>query len=254
LKKLVLAAMILIVITPFSAHSADTAPKRSYEELAALYLAKEEARPEIAELEESLLSMADQAKPIDLWRSIRDEGTPSRLRAANGLALIRLLFPEGDPSQWESVSGFWHPQMVPKPLAAFDAVYYTSLALLDLEERSAPWLAQRILEDLRSSSRSAHLAIRTAPREYENMIEKLEALTGLPPVGGWPKAEIKGELPFAHPARSVVTYSYAMLREMIFLNSAGQPASGGPYAWDRERGRVYRVVEPADGFFLVEIE
>ncbi|MDO9507978.1 MAG: hypothetical protein Q7I97_01325 [Thermovirgaceae bacterium] len=243
MKKLVLA-MILIAITVFPALSDDSAPKRSYEELAALYLAKEEARPEVVELEESLLSIADHAKPFDLWRSIRDTGTPSRLRAANGLALIRLLFPEGDPSRWENVSGFWFPQMIPKPLAAFDAVYYTSLALLDLEERGAPWLAQRIVEDLRRSSRAAHLALRTAPREYENLVENLEERTGLPPVGGWPEAVVSGSLPFAHAASSFVTQDHAMMLGMVFLNASGQPVSGmGPFAWDRKKGHVYRVAE-----------
>jgi len=136
--------------------------------------------------------------------------------------------------------------MIPKPLAAFDAAFFTVMALLEMDRPEAPWVAQDLLQALRSSSAAALLALRTAPAEYPWIVGALEKGTGLPPLGGWPRGKVRGKLPFAHPVRSVITEIQAQSRDMLFLNSAGQPAPGGPYAWDRDRGRVYRVIEPSD--------
>ncbi|GAB6281088.1 MAG: hypothetical protein STSR0007_12490 [Thermovirga sp.] len=234
--------LALLVVSP--AFSGNSGPSKSYDDLLAAYLNRSALLPEATTLEVSLISEAEDLEPIDLWRSIRDLNKPAKIRSSNGLALIRNLFPGGDPGRWDEISGLWFPQLVSKPLAAFDAVYYTSIALLELDESAAPWLAQRLMEDLRSSPRAAFLALRTAPLEYLDLVSRLESRTGLTPIGGWPAAETSGKLPFAHAASSFVTQNYAMMNGMVFMNISGQPVSGtGPFAWDREKGRVYRVVE-----------
>lgn len=239
--------VIVATLLASPAFSDDNKNSRSYEELLEVYTNRSELLPEARTLESSLMAEAEELKPVDLWRSIQDFNKPARSRAANGLALVRKLFPGGDPGRWEEVSGFWLPQIISRPLAAFDAVYYTSIALLELDDEAAPWLAQELLEDLRGSSRASFLAIRTAPREYPGLVSRLESATGLTPSGGWPVPEITGKLPFAHAVSSFVTQDRAMISDMVFLNSVGHPVPGtGPFAWDRKKGRVYRVVESRD--------
>lgn len=219
---------------------------RTFEELVEIYSRREEARPEAASLENRLLESAWEIDEPGLWHSLKDFNLAPEQRAANGLMLIKALFPGGNTARWEDISGLWLPGMIPKPLAAFDAVYFTAIALLELDDPGAPWLSQGLFEELRRSSSAALTAIRTAPAEYPGIVEALERSTRMPPMGGWPEAVIRGTLPFAHPVRSAVTETYAMMREMQFLNSAGQPASSGPFAWDRDRGRIYRVIDPDD--------
>ncbi|HON33574.1 MAG TPA: hypothetical protein PL052_01670 [Synergistales bacterium] len=238
---LFLAALVMLPAPPDRAEAA-----RSYEELAEAYSRKFETRPKAEALRSTLLEGAWDSGGPTLLGSIKDPGLSPEQRAANGLKLVEELFPGGDPARWDKVSGFWPGPMIPKPLAAFDAVFFTVIALLELDRPEAPWMAQDLLQALRGSSAAALLALRTAPEEYLRIVEALEKGTGLPPLGGWPRGKIRGRLPFAHPVRSVITETHAQSRDMQFLNSAGQPASAGPYAWDRDRGRVYRVVEPSD--------
>lgn len=250
IKRIVAVALFLILLPVAPVFSDNSKPSRSYDDLLDVYLNRSALLPKARELEASLIADAENLEPVHLWRSIRDFSNPARIRAANGLALVRDIFPGGDPGKWDKVSGFWFPQVVSKPLAAFDAVFYTSIALLDLDEDAAPWLAQGLLEDLRRSSRGALLALRTAPREYPELVSRLGSKTGLDPIGGWPDAEITGKLPFAHAASSFVTEDNALMRGMVFLNASGQPVSGtGPFAWDRKKGRVYRVVESRDDIY-----
>jgi len=245
MKKMILILFLaVLVILPAPPGRAEAA--MSYEELLEVYSRKFENRPKAEALRSTLLEMAWDSGGPTLLGSIKDPGLPPEQRAANGLKLIEVLFPNGDPARWERVSGFWSGPMIPKPLAAFDAVFFTVMALLEMDRPEAPWVAQDLLQALRSSSAAALLALRTAPAEYPWIVGALEKGTGLPPLGGWPRGKVRGKLPFAHPVRSVITETQAQSRDMQFLNSAGQPAPGGPYAWDRDRGRVYRVIEPSD--------
>ncbi len=238
---LLLATILIASVSSFPA-----AASRSFEELAEMYLRREHARPEAAELKNRLLASAWEMEAPDLWDSLKDPALAPEQKAANGLLLIKILFPGGNPARWEDISGLWFPGMVPKSLAAFDAIYYTAMALVELDEPGAPWIAHDLMAEFRRSSRAALIAIRTAPKEYSGLIRALDESTGMPPMGGWPEAEIRGSLPFGHPVRSAVTETYAVMREMQFLNAAGQPASSGPFAWDRDRGRIYRVIDTDD--------
>ena len=245
-KAIVFLFLAVLVSLPVLSDRAEAA--RSFEELVELYASRDAARPEAVALRSTLLEQAWDSENLDLLGSIKDPDLPPKQRAANGLKLIGMLFPGGDPARWDSVTGFWPRPLMPKPLAAFDAIYFTVMALLELDEPGAPWIAQDLLQDLRSSSRAAFIALRTAPEEYLWVVEKLEEGTRMPPSGGWPKAKILGRLPFAHPVMSAVTETWARSRDMQFLNSVGQPAPGGPYAWDRDRGRIYWVIEPRDDY------
>lgn len=250
LKRMALFLLLAALIGLFQAPGPAGA-SRSFEELVDIYTRKSEIRPEAEALRSELLEMTWDSGELDLLGSIMAPSLTPEQRAANGLKLIDGLFPGGDPARWESISGFWIPRMIPKPLAAFDAVFFTAIALLEMGREGAPWIARDLLVDLRRSSRAALLALRIAPEEYLWIVETLEELTKMPPMGGWPEAVIRGKLPFARQVRSAVTETHAIMKEMQFLNSAGQPTPSGPYAWDRDRGRIYRVVYPDDRYLWI---
>ncbi|KUK99639.1 MAG: Uncharacterized protein XE12_1603 [Synergistales bacterium 54_9] len=241
------ALVLILAAAFFFALGMTPAGAWTYEELVELYGKKERAMPEAGELKEALLSEAGDLDGLGLWRSIVGSSTPHRQRAADSLKLIEILFPRGDTSRWEDVSGFWYPALIPKPLAAFDAVYYAVMGLLELDEEGAPWLARELMAGLRRSSRAAHIAMREAPVEYASIVARLDELTGLSPMGGWPAGELVGNLPFARPVRFSVSADWALAMGMTFLDNSGVPASGmGPYAWDRKKGAIYRVTDGLD--------
>jgi hypothetical protein len=197
-----------------------------------------------ASLRAELAGQAGEGSPIERWRRlVRGEGTPQS-RAADAVALSEALFPGGDPSRWEEVKGFWLPAEVPLPLAALDAVFYGAEALLSMQDERAPWLARFLVEALASSDRARTVAFRTAPAEVRDLLDELSAKAPPPPVGGWPSGTALGALPFARGVSGWITETRATMYNMTFLNASGVPVGGmGPYAWDRERGRLYRVID-----------
>jgi hypothetical protein len=220
---------------------------RTYDELAGQYQTISRYRDLVAEFEGALVSKAQIMSEKELWLYAMDMENPAGQRASNGLSLIKKIFPEGNPANWHEISGFFMPGEISRPLAAFDALYFTCMALVSMDEPEADWLARQLLSSLRGSSRGTFLAIRTAPKEYLFLTSRISASTGPAPVGGWPQAEISGQLPFARSPSSFTTQEYAMMKKMIFLNASGQPVPGtGPYAWDRKNGRIHRVAESRD--------
>lgn len=217
--------------------------KKSYDDLLAIYQAREKAYMARKELEHNLLSISEKKEPLELWLSLQDERLSDMQRAANGLLLIEKVFPEGDPTRWSDVKGFFMPKMVPRSLVALDGVFYTVIALLNLDKEPCSWFACFLMEELKNSKGAASLAMRNAPAEYEKITAKISERTGYAPVGGWPGGKIVGELPFAHPVRGYITPERAMFKDMVFLNASGvKTSSQGPYAWDRKRGKIYNVI------------
>jgi hypothetical protein len=207
----------------------------------ARYKAMEEGERQALALKEALLAEAPDLKPYELWRSLWGD-LSLREKASRAMAVIEALYPEGDPSRWEEVGGFFLPQEVPKSLVALDAVFVAAQSLAQLDDEGSPWLARSLLIDLSRSRWARHHFMRTAPKEYPSIVRAIDAVTGLPPVGGWPMGEIEGELPLARPVHGWITIATAMSEEMLFLDASGRPTGNhGPYAWDRRRGRIYNV-------------
>jgi len=214
------------------------------EDWAAAIEARDAGMARAESLRAELLSRAGEGSPVELWRRmVRGEGSPGAL-AADALALVDHIFPGGDPSRWEEVRGFWLPADVPVPLAALDAVFHGAAALLLMEDDRAPWLARSLVEALAASERGRTVAFRTAPAEVRALLEELALQAPPPPVGGWPSGIAKGNLPYAHAVSGWITETRATMQNMTFLNASGVPVGGGGiYAWDRERGRLYRVLD-----------
>ncbi|AER65752.1 hypothetical protein Tlie_0006 [Thermovirga lienii DSM 17291] len=226
---------------------AEESKSRPYDDLLSIYQAREKALKVRKDFEERLLSLSEKKSSLELWMSLQDNELSDLQRSANGLYLIKKIFPGGSPARWEEVEGFLMPKQVPKSLVALDGVFYTVIALLNMNEEPYAWIGCFLMEELRNSRKAVSVAMRNAPEEYERITEKIFQKTGYTPVGGWPKGKVIGRLPFAHPVRGYITPERAMLKEAVFLNASGVKVNGqGPYAWDRKKGKIYNVILDED--------
>lgn len=236
---LFLGALVLALIVAPEA----LAYERTWNDLAERYSIRAEDRQHAMELRERLVAQAPEEDEKLLWEGLWKEDDPLK-KASMSLALVEKLFPDGDPSRWDEISGFWRPKEIPRSLAALDAVYVASLSLLEIEssEPGAHSLAFELLDSLLRSSRARYHAFLNAPEEY---LVLTEAFSDESP--SLPEGTIVGRLPFAHPVRGSVSTDGALFRKMTMLNNMGQVAQGaGSYAWDRRRGKIFRIRDTGD--------
>lgn len=216
----------------------------TWESLVSAYDRSEEDREAAGELRRSLL--ADVPVGMDeeiLWKAIWSEVDP-RKRAILSLGLVERIFPEGKPGRWEEVRGFWRPAEIPRSLAALDAVFVAALSLLEMNDDGAPALALNLVRDLSRSPRARYHALLYAPREYETIIRGVGKTTRPLPFD-----RLVGTLPLARSVRGWISQDSALDRGATFLDGQGGVARGsGPYAWDREKGKLYRVRDGKDRF------
>ncbi len=244
MKKIFSYTTVIITIAVLTFSLPALAESTTFDELAASYEKEKLHGAEAEELKIELLSIADTGKKdLLLWKGLFANGFSCEKKIANALLLIQRLYPQGDVSRWEEVSGMMYPSLVPSPLAAVDGVYVAALGLAGKDEKGAKWLARELLNDLADSSRGKMYFINTAPAKYELIISALESEGFSPDYGKWPEARIEGNLPLASPVRGYIGYEYAMSRGFVFLNAWGGIANNGTYAWDRRKGRIYRVVD-----------
>ncbi len=244
MKRKMIGLAVLLLLAAGSSAFADVQDR--FDALAERYALREEGRIAASELRSDLLAEADSAAPYALWRSLVSGGLSPRKTAANSLALLNALIKEGDPAGWETVSGLFYPSLTPKPLAAADAVFLGSFALLAMEEKGADALAMQLMERFAESSTAKHYFLTTAPLELEAFKKAMEERKILPVYGRWTDSGYTGHLPFASSIGGYVSYDRALSEDMVFLNGAGQPAANGIYAWDRARGRIYNVRSEMD--------
>ena len=214
-----------------------------YDDLLARYEAARIGDVAAAALRTRLAGAAEKPAPLDLWDSLMREGISPELRAANALALLDALVPDGDPARWSEVGGFWRPREIPTPLAAVDAILYAAGALAEMNDPGAPWLARKLLLALLSDPAAALLFADNGPAEYAMTVDALTRKQVLPPHGVWRKDAPVGRLPLAREVRGFVTRDRAYAEGMTFLDAIGRPAANGVYAWDRIRGRIYEVAD-----------
>ena len=214
-----------------------------YDDLLARYEVARIGDVAAAALRTRLAGAAEKPAPLDLWDSLTREGTSPELRAANALALLDALVPDGDPARWNEAGGFWRPREIPTPLAAVDAILYAAGALAEMNDPGAPWLARKLLLAFLSDPAAALLFADHGPAEYAKTVYALTRRNVLPPHGVWRKDAPVGRLPLAREVRGFVTRDRAYAEGMTFLDAIGRPAANGVYAWDRIRGRIYEVAD-----------
>lgn len=233
----------------------------SYEELLHRYELRMAGREKILPVRGWILASARTASPEERWLALDEVFRGESLHAlsekafsleiaADALALVEAIFPDGDPGKWDFVSGFWNPREIPKSLAAVDAVFWTAASLLRQGAPSgAEWLAFRLLDRLAASPRATLYFLSTCPAEGDVLLREMESRGLVPPRGSWGERYSLGRQPLAAPLRGWVSSETAVRRGMVFLDGDGRPASGGPFAWDRKKGRLYRIQE-SDGPLL----
>ncbi len=194
---------------------------------------------ESGELRSLLISEAPEEELVSTWEKLWEDIDTGE-KASRAIYLIESLFPNGDVSRWEEVSGFWYPSLIPKSLAALDAVYVLALSLAEIGEPDGKALAAEILKDLSRSRKGRIYAFMTAPEEYLVIQDSLKDIKGL----SLPEGKIIGSLPFAHPVRGRYSVTTGNLTQYVSLNGFGQPVSTmGAYGWDREKGRIFAHIE-----------
>ena len=195
------------------------------------------------EIVTQLAAQAPQVSSAELWKLSCSAPTPQQ-QASASLALVARLFPDGDPSQWQQVSGFFPPSSyVPTQLVAVNALFNAVTAMTQMPEAvfGAAWLMNRFSQ----SSAGMLTFIDNMPQHFRTTMNSLIAQTGLQ--GIWTSSTIEGPWPFVPVFEYTITDSIAFSNNYQFLNGFGQLAGFGSYAWDRARGNLYKVVSGGEG-------
>lgn len=216
-----------------------------------IFVAEMEKRSKIkdtgAAIVAEMLDIAPQGTEMELWNKLWD-GEP-RWRAAAAVALINRMFPQGDPSRWEEVSGFVPKRSVlPRQLMAMDAFFVAVDSLRRIPD--GVWGSAYLLYLFGNSGRGKVIFIEEIPEGMDQALEDVVSITALQ--GDWSIKRTRGKLPILPSYRGYVSRDTADFRNMQYLDGYGSIASNGRYAWDRDRGYVYRVIEDRneDGFWI----
>ncbi len=185
-----------------------------------------------------MLDIAPQGSETELWDRLWD-GEP-RWRAAAAVALINRMFPKGDPSRWQEVSGLVPQRSVqPRQLIAMDAFFVAVDSLSRIPD--GIWGSAYLLDLFGESGIGKVKFIEEIPEGMDKTLSEVISVTGLP--GDWSIKRVRGKLPLLPVYRGYINRSSADSRNMQYLDGYCSVASNGRYAWDRDRGYVYQVME-----------
>ena len=185
-----------------------------------------------------MLDIAPQGTEMELWDKLWD-GEP-RWRAAAAVALINRMFPQGDPSKWQEVSGFAPQRSIqPRQLMAMDALFVAVDSLRHIPD--GVWGSAYLLSLFGKSGMGKVMFIEEIPEGMDQVLNDVVSVTGLQ--GDWSVKRTRGKLPILPFYRGYVTRDTADSRNMQYLDGYGSIAPNGRYAWDRDRGYVYEVME-----------
>lgn len=181
---------------------------------------------------------APQGSELDLWKKLWVGD--ARARAAAGVALMDKVFPGGDPGRWEEASGFLgNSSYRPRQLAGLDAFFVTVVALDAINE--GEWAAASLLGSFSRSSRGMMHFIERMPAGVQEPISSIVAKTGLR--GDWSAKVTRHALPLLPNFGGEMTRDTAEMKRLQYLDGFGRIAGNGYYAWDNDRGYVYRIME-----------
>ena len=191
-----------------------------------------------AAIVDDMREIAPQGTDIELWHKLW-EGEP-RWRAAAAVALIDRIFPQGDPSKWEEVSGFASNRSVqPRQLIAIDALFVAVDSLRQMPD--GIWGSAYLLQQFGKSGWGKVMFIEEIPYGFDQTLKDVISTTGL--TGDWSIKRIRGKMPLLPIYRGYITRNSADSRNLQYLDGYGSISSNGRYAWDRDRGYIYEVVD-----------
>jgi hypothetical protein len=226
----VMAALLIAAASPVTAAEWDA------------FAAQMQKRIDIKEKGAAILGEIRAAEPsgteYELWTMLGSGD--AKTRAAAGLALVDRIFPNGDPSRWEEAKGFLTKGgLRPRQIAAMDGLFTAIAALRDLPD--GIWGAAYLLDQFGRSAKGKVKFIDEIPAEMRPVIDDILANTGLP--GDWTSKKIRGKMPMLPIYRGYVSRETADSLDLQYLDGYGSIAYNGPYAWDRDRGYLYKISE-----------
>lgn len=234
---LMTAAVLLMIVPAFAATDWD------------IFVAEMEKRDKIKEMGAAILSdmreIAPNGTEEELWNKLWNGD--ARWRAAAAVAIVDRVFPEGDPSRWEEVKGFLPKRSVQsRQLVAMDGLFVAVSMLKELPD--GVWGAAYLLDRFGKSGMGKVKFIDEIPAEMRPIIDEIIAETGLQ--GDWSSKALRGKMPLLPVYRGYITRDTADSLNMQYLDGYGSLSGNGRYAWDRDRGYVYEVVEGTDHFWI----
>ena len=228
-----LAAMLTLAVL-----AAPVCAASDWDALVADMQKRENIRATGAAVLQSVRELEPSGSESELWNKLWS-GEP-KWRAAAGLALVDRVFPGGDPSKWEQVSGFLDKgSFRPRQLAALDGLFVAVTQLRELPD--GVWAAASLLSRFGQSAAGKIHFIDEIPQGFREVLDDVIAQTGLR--GDWSSKKVRGRLPLLPVYRGYVTREQADSRQMQYLDGYGALAGNGRYAWDRDRGYIYEVME-----------
>ena len=187
---------------------------------------------------DNLRKLAPQVSEAELWNKLWQGDAQSRSVA--GLALMDSIFPNGDSSRWEEVSGFLsNSGRQPRQLAGLDALFVVAAAVRELP--NGIWASAFLLDRFGKSTRGRMYFIDDTTPEIRALVDDVIAKTALK--GDWSSSVIRGHTPLLPRYNGYISLGRAMDRHMYFLNGYGAIAGNGNYAWDRDTGYIYDISE-----------
>lgn len=248
IKKLFASVMLLALLA--CAQPAAAADPAGWDEFVEREAAREKIREEGPAVFSRTALLAPQGSDYDLWQ-LSCAAPTAEVRAAAACALVEKWFPEGDPANWQEVSGFFPgSSFVPKQIYAVNALFNAVDALMRVEggKYAAAWLMMRFA----SSSRAKLYFIEEMPEYFRSVLDELIAEVKMP--GDWSSKKTEGPYPFVPSYDGVRSVNYAITNGLQFIDGAGRLSSFGSYAWDRARARIYEVVDPNERSFFRRID
>lgn len=243
-KMIALAAALTTLLAAGAAFAQEASQPAGWDQFVAQMAQQQQIKNGEA-IVEQLAAAAPQVSDKELWK-LSCSAPDLRTQAAASLALVKKLFPNGDPSQWENVSGFFPPSSyMPLQLVAVNALFNAVTAMTDMTgDQEALYGAAWLMTQFGKSSSGKLIFIDNMPQHFRTTLDKLIAATNLP--GLWSSSKIEGPWPFVPTYQGTIPDSLAFGNNYQFLNGWGQIANFGGYAWNRAQGYVYQVISSDD--------
>ena len=211
---------------------------QNWDEFAARMEMKQQIKDKGPQIMAQVAAQAPALSDKELWK-LSCSAPDVQQQAAASVALINKWFPNGDPSQWQQVTGFF-PQTsyVPRQIVAINVLFNAVTALSQTPD--GKMAAAYLLEMFQKSSLGMITFIGTMPAQFRKTLDALAADTGMIPEM-WESKTIEGPYPFVPVYNGYTTYDRAVERNYQFIDGWGGIAANGSYAWDRAHGYIYQV-------------